>query len=90
MFTNPAGGTLGNTSRNFLLGPPLVTLNFTLSKSFSFTEKTKLQLRSEYFNALNQTNLSFPASNINVAPPYRITDTSTKARQIQLALKLTF
>ena len=90
MVVNPAGGTLGNTSRNFLLGPPLATLNFTLSKSFSFTERTKLQFRSEYFNALNQTNLSFPASNINVAPPYRITDTSTKARQIQLALKLTF
>jgi hypothetical protein len=90
MFTNPPGGTLGTASRNFLLGPPLAQLNFTLNKSFSFTERTKLQFRSEYFNALNQTNLSFPASNINVPPPYRITDTSTKARQIQLALKLTF
>ncbi|MSO19733.1 MAG: TonB-dependent receptor [Acidobacteria bacterium] len=90
IFSNPAGGTLGTAGRNYLLGAPLVQLNFTLSKSFSISEQTKLQFRSEYFNALNQTNLSFPATNINVAGAGRITDTSTKARQIQLALKLTF
>src|SRR5439155_18903673 len=89
-FSNPPGGTLGNASRNILLGPPLASVNLTLSKTFSLTEQTKLQFRSEFFNALNQTNLAFPATNINVSGAGKITDTSTKARQIQLALKLTF
>ena len=69
----------------------MVQTNFTLSKSFSLTEQANLQFRSEFFNIFNQTNLSFPASNVNVpAGLGRINDTSTKARQIQLALKLTF
>ncbi|MBI4478846.1 MAG: TonB-dependent receptor [Acidobacteria bacterium] len=87
----PPAGTIGNASRNILLGPPIVQTNFTLSKSFSLTEQANLQFRSEFFNVFNQTNLSFPASNVNVAAGLgRINDTSTKARQIQLALKLTF
>lgn len=89
-FVNPPAGTIGNASRNILLGPPLASVNLTLSKTFSLTEQANLQFRSEFFNAFNQTNLAFPTRNINASGAGKISDTSTKARQIQLALKLTF
>jgi hypothetical protein len=86
----PPAGTIGNASRNILLGPPVVQTNLTLSKSFALTEQAGLQFRSEFFNVFNQTNLGFPATNVNATGAGRINSTSTKNRQIQFALKLTF
>jgi outer membrane receptor protein involved in Fe transport len=90
VFTNPPAGTIGNASRNILLGPPIVQTNFTLSKVFPLTEKTNLQFRSEFFNLLNQTNLGIPANNINASGAGKIKSTSTSNREIQFALKVTF
>ncbi len=51
-FTVPAAYTFGNEGRNNLTGPPLKNFDFSLYKDFLFTERWRLQFRSEFFNIL--------------------------------------
>jgi hypothetical protein len=59
-FSAPAYGTVGNVSRDSLNGPGFANWDFSLLKSTAITERTHLQLRAEFFNILNHTNLQLP------------------------------
>ena len=89
-------GYFGNLGQNTLVGPGLVTFDFSLTKNFQFTEEKRLQFRAEFFNLLNRANFAIPASraflsNGNADPEAgRITQTRTSAREIQFGLKFTF
>ena len=90
-----AGGVLvGNAGRNNFYGPGLTTVDFSIFKNFKFTERLKLQFRSEFFNILNHPNFAAPnflndANNsIGTSNAGVIGSTSTSSRQIQLGLKL--
>src|SRR5207244_8609997 len=61
-FATPAPGTFGNLGRNALHGPSFGQLDLTLSKKFLFTEKQKLEFRSEFYNILNHSNFTPPGS----------------------------
>jgi len=94
-FIQPLPGTYGNVGRNILQGPRLVETDLSLTKIFSFSERLKLQFRSEFFNVFNRTNFNVPnpvvfASATGVPSPTAgvITATSTTSRQIQFGLKL--
>jgi hypothetical protein len=50
----------GNEGRNILRGPRLTVLNLSIAKSFSFGERVRLQLRSDWVNALNHPSLGIP------------------------------
>ena len=95
-FSPPGDRELGNVGRNFLQGPGLATWDFTLSKNFQLREQTRLQFRAEVYDFLNRPNFSLPSSTIFSGSGSRIGSasvidrTSTTARQIQFALKLTF
>ncbi len=91
-FALPAQYTFGNTPRNFLRGPGLVSFDWSLFKNFSFTERTKLQFRWENFNALNHPNFTNPNSTFIPGSTNfgNITSTRTDMRQMQMALKLMF
>ena len=95
-FAFPATGFLGTLGRNTLIMPGLANLDFTLHKNASITEALKLQLRFEFFNILNHANFGVPALTVfdnsgkRVSTAGQITTTSTKSRQIQLALRLVF
>lgn len=71
-------------------GPGYSNLDFSIFKRFRPTEKTRLELRGEFFNLLNHPNFSNSfrtldfRDTINFA---RITGTRGNARQIQIALK---
>jgi hypothetical protein len=94
-FVLPAVGTWGNLGRATFRGPNLVNMDLSLSKNIAVSEKTHLQFRTEFFNALNRTNLGTPnatvfsASTINPSAGL-ITATATTSRQIQFGLKLIF
>jgi hypothetical protein len=85
---------LGNLGRNTLIGPGSITWNPGLFKSFVITERTNLEFRTEFFNALNRPNYSFPAATLTNASGTpsgtagNISSTVTTSRQIQFALKL--
>jgi hypothetical protein len=81
--------TFGNAGRNILRGPNAFAFDFSLFKSFSITERVKLQFRSEFFNLFNHPNLALPNMNIDRAEGGTIRGASAP-RQIQFALKLLF
>jgi hypothetical protein len=91
-FALPAQFTYGHTPRNFMRGPGLVNMDFSLFKNFNFTERYKLQFRWETFNTLNHPNFNNPNSTFvpGSANFGNITSTATDMRQMQLALKLLF
>ena len=64
-FAIPGQYQFGNSGRNILRGPSFAAADWSLAKSFQFTERARLQLRWEVFNAFNQTNLANPSTGID-------------------------
>jgi hypothetical protein len=99
-FPVPAN-LLGNAGRNSLVGPGLVELDCSVSRSFDIrliSEPMKLQLRAEAFNLANHPNFEPPLPNnalfnskgAPIASGGLITSTATTSRQVQLALRLSW
>jgi Carboxypeptidase regulatory-like domain/TonB-dependent Receptor Plug Domain len=94
-FVLPTPGTYGNLGRGVYDGPGLAETDFSLFKNTHLSERTTLQLRSEFFNIFNRPNFSTPNavvfSGTNISPSAGlITATATTSRQIQFGLKLIF
>jgi hypothetical protein len=90
------GGNLGIQTQN---GPPTRTLDFSVLKNFSITERFKLQFRSEFINFTNTSQFLIPTSqNINDSKALggngnfgKITQTQPGSeRHIQFSLRLSF
>jgi len=80
----------GNAGRNIARGYPMYQLDIGLHKEFRlWSESSKLQVRAEAFNLLNQTNFMAPDSNISNSTFGSIT-TTFPARQLQFAMKVIF
>lgn len=79
----------GNLGRNALLGPGSWSVDLALSKNLALTERFRLQVRADLFNALNHTNYGGPSSNLNAGNFGRITGTQG-ARTMQLNARLSF
>jgi outer membrane receptor protein involved in Fe transport len=95
---NPADRTYG-IPRNFLRGPSVINLDIAIAKTTAITERFKMEIRAEFFNALNHPEFAQPtlgdgAADINSALFGQITTTGTfrgaTPRIGQLALRLTF
>jgi len=91
-FQLPAQYTYGNTPRNFLRGPGLVNMDFSLFKNFAVTERFKVQFRWENFNTFNHPNFGNPNSTFVPGSTVfgNITGLRTDMRQMQFGLKLLF
>lgn len=90
-FTAPAPLTEGNLADNTNYGPPLRNLDFSVFKDFVFSERFRLQFRSEFFNIANTPQFSFPDSGYGDANFGKITSTlAGSERHIQFSLKLLF
>jgi hypothetical protein len=95
---NPVG-TFGNVVKGSFVGPHYVDWDGSLTRQFTFSERTNLQFRAEYFNLMNHTNLGDPATTLG-STFGRITSTSPQnwagtapqndPRIAQLSLKLQF
>ena len=59
-FSAPAYGTIGNVSRDTLVGPGFANLDLSLLKSTQVSERVRAQFRAEFFNILNRANFSTP------------------------------
>jgi hypothetical protein len=87
-FGMPAIGTFGNTAKGSLRGPGAFTQDLGMFKTFQLNERAKLQIRGEFFNVMNHTNLSNPSRNLGGSFG-RITG-AADPRISQLAMKLLF
>ena len=87
------GTAFGDGATGIVDGPGQANLDLALSKSVVFNwprERTNLQFRAEFYNALNHPQFANPDSNF-ASPGFGvITNTAVNARVAQLALKLTF
>jgi hypothetical protein len=91
-FADAADGTFGNSGYNIIEGPGLVNLDLGIRKIFNITERQKLELRAEMFNALNHPNFGLPDAGIDDGPGSTgvITSLNGKNRIVQFALKYRF
>nr|MDQ2712619.1 TonB-dependent receptor [Acidobacteriota bacterium] len=93
-------GRPGNLGRNTFTGPRYYDTDVNLVKNTHFTERVNLQFRAEVYNVFNRIQFDQPGASGNTLASAgtfgqslsTITqpDSTTSARQIQLALKLMF
>jgi hypothetical protein len=87
--------TFGNVSRTLpdVRAPGTNNFDLSLMKSASLTDRVKLQLRGEFFNAWNRTEFGPPGTQYGTAQfgvINSISNSANPARQVQLGMKLTF
>jgi hypothetical protein len=81
---------VGNAGRNNVIGPGITALDFSMAKSFQFTERTKLEFRSEFFNLPNHPIFGQPGATVGNPTYGVIGSTRLDSRQIQFGMKLSF
>ena len=100
-FTQPVGaGVFGTSGRNILSGPGMFRIDLSLFKTFSFTERVKLEIRGESFDLTNTPAFSNPNGSLTSSSFGQVTGTvnsgagvngvGTFGRAFQLGAKVTF
>jgi hypothetical protein len=79
----------GNSGRNILDGPGLDNWDIAMLKTFSLSERFKLQFRGESYNLCNQAHFGKPNTTITTATVGQI-GSAGEPREIQFGLKLSF
>jgi hypothetical protein len=88
-FAAPAPGKFGTLGRNTLIGPGMTDLDLVVQKTIHVSERIRLQLRAEFFNALNHSNYSIVGRILN-DPAFGVVQSQLDPRQIQLGAKVVF
>lgn len=67
-FSLPAANTLGigNTPPTLTYGPGLFNIDLALSKEIAITERVKMEIKAESFNAMNHFNPNNPNTTLNL------------------------
>ena len=85
-------GEVSNIPRTLpdLRGPGTANSDLSLFKEFRLIEKLTAQLRAEFFNAFNRTELGLPNTQPQGSTFGLITSTRQRPREMQLGLRLQF
>ncbi len=88
----PNTGTgFGNVTKGFIRGPGYTDWDAAVIRSFPLYREMNLDFRAEYFDLLNHTILSDPATSVSSATFGEITGENTSGPRIaQFSLKLSF
>ncbi|MGA2590949.1 MAG: TonB-dependent receptor, partial [Bryobacteraceae bacterium] len=90
-FTAPSPLSQGTLGDNTNYGPPLRNLDLSIFKDFPFTERYRLQFRTEVFNLTNTPQFNFPDSGYGDSNFGKVTSTlAGTERHIQFSLKFLF
>jgi hypothetical protein len=93
LFSAPNPGEIGNTTRNFFIGPRQFQTDASLSKKFKFTERFSFDLRVDAKNLTNTATFGIPVAVItpNNSAFGRIQDSVvSSSRKIQFSGKFNF
>ncbi len=82
-------GQFGNERRNSARGPGYGNLDLSFLKSIPISERWKMQIRAECFNATNHTNFGLPVNDLN-SPSFGKIMSAASPRVLQLALKIMY
>jgi hypothetical protein len=88
-FTQAPQFTVGNSSRNPVVGPDYRTLDLMLGKSFPINEELRLEFRAEAFNVTNTPALAAPNTSFG-APAFGTITRALDPRVFEFVLKLHF
>jgi hypothetical protein len=88
-FAAPAPFTIGNVSRNSMVGPGLNNWDIIVTKYFDIREGHRLQLRGELYNAFNHTSFNNPGASLGTTT-FGVIFSATPGRIVQLGLKYNF
>ncbi|MCU1330539.1 MAG: TonB-dependent receptor, plug, partial [Bryobacterales bacterium] len=88
-FANPAALKFGNSPRGGLRGAPVVTTDITVEKGFSITERTKLEVRAEFYNLLNHAIFNIPGFTLGGAD-FGVVSSARSPRNAQLSARISF
>lgn len=92
-FAVPTVGTFGNCAPRAFHGPGIENVDLSLFKQFAVTERWRVELRTEFFNAFNHANFTNPSASYTPATLGsfgKVLNTVMEPRDIQFALKLYF
>lgn len=87
------GTAFGNSATGIVDGPGQVNIDAAFSKSMALSwpdRKSSLQIRAEFFNALNHPQFAAPDANFTSPTFGTISSTAVNARVGQVALRLAF
>jgi hypothetical protein len=85
-----AAGTFGNSPRNLQRQLRYFNIDSGIHKRFNLTERIRMQLRGEFFNALNNVHLSRPGNNQSSPASFGIISGAGAPRIAQVSLKFQF
>ena len=88
-FSQPANLTFGNEGVGIVRAPGMVDVDASLARMFRLTERIHAELRGDFFNAFNHTNLGLPGSTFG-ASTFGVISASGPARQIELGARVVF
>ncbi|HET8549457.1 MAG TPA: hypothetical protein VFL57_15700, partial [Bryobacteraceae bacterium] len=92
VFSQPLPYTFGNVSPRLpdVRNDGVRNFDISLFKDFMFTERLRLQFRTEALNAFNTPRFGTPANNVTSGTVGVISSQANAPRQIQFGLKLIF
>ena len=80
----------GNAGRNVLIGPRIVGVDMSVAKNFMIGEKSRVELRGEFFNLPNHPIFGNPGTSPGSTTYGVIGGTRIDPRDVQIALKFVF
>ena len=89
LFSPGLPGQLGTASQRFFHGPGLNNFDLSLTKNLRLTESKSLQIRGEFFNAINHAQFDNPSGNY-LSSAFGLVTAARSARVGQVAMKLYF
>jgi hypothetical protein len=90
-FTQPAAGTFGDVTYNYLRGPGFWQWDQAFTRSFSVGGDQRIELRAEAINLTNEFNRGNPGATLNNPATFgRITTALSSPRIWQFAVKYLF
>lgn len=88
-FRQPAPNTFGTAGRNIVTDPGTQTIDTSVMKFFSPSERIRIEFRGDFFNVFNRANFNPPGPTLNTAN-FGVISSAKDPRQIQFGLKATF
>jgi hypothetical protein len=85
-----ASAVYGNVGRNTLYGPGSVNMDFSLFRTFRFTERFNLQFRADAANLFNTPHFNNPTGSRSSGNFLVITGAKNDERQFRFGLRLSF